>query len=322
MMRIQIFDLRRGRAGSVALVAAAALGACAPGGTPQTTTLAAPHVASIDSTRLIRDISILAHDSMEGRLVGSPGGARARAFLLDRYREIGLQAFGGEFTQPFEFTRQDRQITGVNVIGYVPGTARADRWIVITAHYDHLGVRNGEIFNGADDNASGTAGLLALADHFRANPPRHGIIFAALDGEEGGLRGARHFVANPPVPRDAIVLNINMDMVGRNDAGELYVAGTHHYPQLLPYIQRIIPTAEVTLIPGHDQPIPSRSDDWTMQSDHGAFHAERIPFLYFGVEDHPDYHRATDTFEGIQPGFYARAVRTVLAATRLLDAEL
>jgi Zn-dependent M28 family amino/carboxypeptidase len=119
------------------------------------------------------------------------------------------------------------------------------------------------------------------------------------------------------------VLNVNMDMVGRNDAGELYVAGTHHYPQLLPFVERVAADAEVRLIPGHDTPNPERrSDDWTGSSDHGAFHAQGIPFLYFGVEDHPDYHRPTDELAGIQPGFYARAVRTVLAAVRLLDAGL
>lgn len=114
-----------------------------------------------------------------------------------------------------------------------------------------------------------------------------------------------------------------MDMIGRNDAGELYVAGTHHYPHLLPFVQRMAASAELILIPGHDTPNPARpSDDWTSASDHGAFHAVNIPFLYFGVEDHPDYHRPTDRFERIQPGFHARAVRTVLTAAKLLDAEL
>jgi hypothetical protein len=120
------------------------------------------------------------------------------------------------------------------------------------------------------------------------------------------------------VAKEAIMLNVNMDMIGRNDKGELYVAGTYHYPQLRPAVQRVIPVAEVTLIAGHDTPANPR-DDWTSQSDQGAFHAQRIPFLYFGVEDHPDYHRPTDDFERIQPGFFTRAVRTVLAVVREID---
>lgn len=87
-------------------------------------------------------------------------------------------------------------------------------------------------------------------------------------------------------------------------------------------MQRVAANAEVTLIPGHDTPTPRPSDDWTSASDHGAFHQVGIPFLYFGVEDHADYHRASDELAGIQPGFYARAVRTVLSTVRLLDAEL
>lgn len=305
-----------------AWVAAVLATACAPAGA-RTGPGASVEPAAIDSARLMHDIGVLAHDSMEGRLVGSPGGARARAFLERAFRERGLQPVGGSsLLHEFTFTRRDTAVTGVNVVGAVRGTELPAQYIAVTAHYDHVGIRNGEIYNGADDNASGTAALLALADWFVRHPPRHSLIFAAFDAEEGGLNGARAFVANPPVAREAIILNVNMDMVGRNDAGELYVAGTRHYPQLLPYVQRVASAAEVTLIPGHDSPDPRPADDWTTASDHGAFHRAGIPFLYFGVEDHPDYHRPTDELSGIQPGFYARAVRTVLSAVRLLDAEL
>jgi hypothetical protein len=313
---------RRALLGMAVVVATAA---CAPPGSGGPAGLAAPPApatVAIDSAQLIRDLSVLAHDSMEGRLVGAPGGARARAFLLRRYAEIGLQPVGTTFEQPFDVTRRDQQLRGVNVIGQVRGTALPDRYIVVTAHYDHLGVRNGDIYRGADDNASGTAALLQLARHFVQDRPRHSMLFIAFDAEEGGLSGARHFVANPTVPRESIVLNINMDMVSRSDVNELYVAGTHHYPHLLPLVQRAAAGAEVKLIPGHDRPVPTAQDDWTMQSDHGAFHAVGIPFLYFGVEDHPDYHRPTDTFENVTKGFYVRAVRSILATTRLIDAEL
>ena len=146
---------------AAALTFASAIGACAPAA--DVPSAAAP--VAIDSTRLIRDISVLAHDSMEGRRVGTPGSARARAFLDDAFRARGLQTVPGAngYQHPFTFTRGDSSITGVNVLGMVQGTERAERWIVVTAHYDHLGVRNGEIFNGADDNASGTAALLAIA---------------------------------------------------------------------------------------------------------------------------------------------------------------
>jgi Zn-dependent M28 family amino/carboxypeptidase len=194
---------------------------------------------------------------------------------------------------------------------------------VISAHYDHLGIRNGEVFNGADDNASGSAALLALARYFRVNRPRHSILFAAFDGEESGLQGARSFVSSPPVGADSIIMNVNMDMIGRNERDELYVTGTLPYPYLRPYVEQVQPRSKVRLLIGHDT-VPtggSRSDNWTSASDHGAFHAARIPFLYFGVEDHPDYHRATDEFERLMPGFYVRAVETILVVVLLLDAN-
>jgi len=285
----------------------------------------APSVAAIDSVELMRDIGVLAHDSMEGRRIGTPGSAKARAFLDRRLREIQLTPVGGaSFIHAFATagpTTTD-SVRGANVVGVVRGKTKPDSYIVVSAHYDHLGVGTGDVFNGADDNASGTAAVLQLAKYFKQHQPAHSIIFVLFDGEEGGLRGARAFVANPPVPKNAIALNINMDMVGRNDKNELYVTGTRDNPSLLPYIQTIVGVAEVKLIPGHDTAGASPSDNWTGASDHGAFRAAQIPYLYFGEEDHPDYHKPTDEIVRIQPGFYARAVRTVLAATRLLDTSL
>ncbi|MEX1184486.1 MAG: M28 family peptidase [Gemmatimonadota bacterium] len=299
------------------------IGCAAPALNDAPAGVAAPlQPAAVDSVELMRDIAVLAHDSMEGRRVGTEGSARARRFIEGRFAQIGLLPVDGDFQKPFPVSG-DVPVTGVNLVGMIRGGELEDRYIVVTAHYDHLGTRDGEIFNGADDNASGTAALLQIAGYFSRQRPRHSIIFAALDGEEGGLRGARAFIADPPVPQEAIVLNVNMDMVGRNDAGELYVAGTRHYPQLLPYVEAVAAAAEVTLIPGHDAPNAARpSDDWTMASDHGPFHAAGIPFLYFGVEDHPYYHQPTDEVSGIQPGFYRRAVRTVLQTVRLLDQSL
>jgi Zn-dependent M28 family amino/carboxypeptidase len=177
------------------------------------------------------------------------------------------------------------------------------------------------VYNGADDNASGVAGLLAAASRFARRPPRHSIIFAAFDAEEFGLRGASTFVAAPPVPVERIALNVNLDMIGRNARGELYAAGAHHRPYLRPLVERVAARASVKLLQGHDDPKLGQND-WTFQSDHGAFHRAGVPFLYFGVEDHPDYHKPTDDFEKLSPEFFVRAAETVTAAVELLDAEL
>ena len=192
-------------------------------------------------------------------------------------------------------------------------------YIVVTAHYDHVGVIDNQIHNGADDNASGTAALFALAEYFNKNRPLNSIIFAALDAEESGLRGARRFVAEPPVKKESILLNANMDMISRNQAGELYAAGAYHYPFLKKYLEDAAKNAPIKLRLGHDRP-EQGSDDWTNQSDHGAFHQAKIPFIYFGVEDHKDYHRPTDDFENIDQKFYVGAVETILDALKKFDA--
>jgi hypothetical protein len=284
---------------------------------------------AVDEERLLADIWTLAADSMKGRRAGTEGGARARSFLLSRFRELGLRDFGEGYEQEFVLSRGGADAApGVNLVGYVRGSEHPDRYVVVTAHYDHLGMQNGMIYNGADDNASGTAALLALAAHLRVNTPRHSIVFVATDAEEGsvhggeGLQGARAFVRDPPIPLERIVLNVNLDMISRSERDELYAAGTYHHPELTPLVERVAATAPLRLLMGHDRPGLPPGDDWTMSSDHGAFHEAGIPFLYFGVEDHEDYHRPTDVFENIDPDFYVRAVRTVGAFLNEVDRSL
>jgi len=308
---------------SATLVLAAAL--LVPSGLPAQS--AAPPagarvVPAIDAEQLRSHVRVLAHDSMGGRRTGSQGSERARRYIEREFATAGASPIGAAFAHSFTFESRTGTVRGVNVVARIPGTERSDRVIVITAHYDHLGERNGEIFNGADDNASGVAAMLAIARLFAASPPRHTIVFAALDAEESGLRGAQAFVADPPVPLSSIALNVNLDMVGRNAAGELWVAGTHHLPVLKPFVERMAADAPVRLRIGHDRPGVPGQDDWTGSSDHGAFHARGIPFLYFGVEDHADYHKESDEFAGIEPDFQLRAAGTIAAIVFALDDSL
>jgi len=275
-----------------------------------------------DSARIVEDLRVLAHDSMEGRRTGEPGNEKARRFILSGFREAGLREPPGGFVRTFEVRgRRDttQVVQGANVAGYVPGTEPNLGAIILTAHFDHLGIRNGEVYNGADDNASGTAALISMARYVAAHPLRHTVVFAALDAEEMGLRGARAFV-DDGWP-DKMVLNVNMDMISRSDS-LLFVAGTHHYPALRPILETVENRPPVVLAFGHDEAGVEGMQDWTGSSDHRAFHAEGVPFLYFGVEDHPDYHRPTDDVEAIDPAFLLNAVRVILSAVVTLDSEL
>ena len=285
-------------------------------GTPSHPGAAPQIVTELDSVRLLHDLSILSADSMEGRAPGTRGGQRARTYLSRALADAGAEPLGGSYAHPFDWNGG----RGENLVAIVPGALR-EAFIVLTAHFDHRGVREGQIFNGADDNASGVAAVLEVVRRTVESPLRHTLVVALLDAEESGLRGAHAFVDDPPVPLGAIRLNVNLDMVARTD-GLLWASGAHHTPALRPVLERVASDAPLTLKLGHDSPGAPEGADWTNASDHGPFHAAGIPFVYFGVEDHPDYHRPTDDFERIDPGEYVNAVRTILSALRTLDGAL
>lgn len=279
----------------------------------------------INSGQLIEDLRILSSDEMNGRLVGTEGNRMAREYIIQRLREQDIIAFGESYEHPFRMERRNgNEVNGVNVLGFIQG--RSDSLIVLSAHYDHLGHRDSLIFNGADDNASGTAGLIALGSYFQEEQPVHSMVLAFFDAEEGGLNGARAMVRDS-VLLSRVKLNVNMDMIAQNTENELYAVGTFHYPELRSVLITDAEQSgggspyEVELLFGHDEP-GSGSQDWTFASDHGPFHGQGIPFIYFGVEDHPHYHKATDEFGTIPQDFYIRSVQSILTAVKRLDSGI
>ena len=281
-----------------------------------------PKSPVIDSGQLLSDLKVLSSDAMQGRQPGTAGGDKARAFVIERFKASGIVPFGASYEQEFSFAvRGSNSATrGVNVVGHIDGTHRPHRYIVISAHYDHIGIRNGQVFNGADDNASGTAALFALAKYFKAHPPEDSLIFAAFDAEESGLRGSQAFVRQPPVDASLLSLDLNADMIGRAPDDKLFVVGTALQPFLRPYIEAVAAKAPVKLLMGHED--PKQREDWTRDSDHYSFIQAKIPALYFGVEDFDQHHKATDDYETITYGFYVRAVETLVLAVRQFDANL
>ena len=264
---------------------------------------------------LISSLQLLSSQEMGGRYPGTVGHKRAREYIMAQYRQFGLQPVTDSFDQKFQFQSGRERLTGHNLIGRIKG--ESDRIIVISAHYDHLGKRNGKIYFGADDNASGVAALLYIAQYFKLHQPKHTLVFAAFDAEESGLQGARYFVSS--LKPESVALNINMDMISRNDKNEIYVSGATHYPQLKPVLNRVNEQNNgVALKQGHDKR-NTGPEDWTYQSDHGEFHKAGIPFVYFGVEDHKDYHRHTDMFDKIDTSFYYSVVKLILDFTIEID---
>lgn len=276
---------------------------------------------AIDSAATWNTLTALAADSMEGRRIGSSGSTAARALLVRRLRQAGVAPLGLDYEHRFPVRGRDTTVnTGINLLAVVRG-ADTSRVIVVSAHYDHVGASGGVVYNGADDDASGTAAVLALAEWYAKHQPRHSMIFAFFDGEEAGLLGARAFAPTRGAPT-AIAANVNLDMIARLDKNELYAAGTSHFPFFRPLLEATAAAAPVKLLLGHDTDDGGAHNNWTNQSDHYAFHLAGITWICFGVEDHPDYHRPTDDAERINPGRYLGAVRTIADFLQRLDASL
>jgi len=274
----------------------------------------------IDRSSLLRDIKTLSSDLFAGRKTGTEGNKAAAEYISARFTEAGLKSFQDHYRHPFSFkNRKSELINGTNLIGFVKG--KTDNVIVISAHYDHVGVTNSMIYNGADDNASGVSVLFGIAEYFNVHKPRNTLLFIAFDAEEMGLQGAYSFLKEPVISIKSIIMNVNVDMVSHNDKSELYAVGTYKTPILKEIIEDADDNTCINILFGHDIP-DSGKDDWTMQSDQGPFAKENIPFIYFGVEDHDDYHKPSDKFANINQNFFHSASIAILRSIIKIDKDL
>ena len=259
------------------------------------------------------DVIYLSSDFLKGRETGTEGEQQAAAYLATRFEEIGLTPKGTEeWYQSFDFSfstnphaapGSGESRTGTNVIGYLDNNA--ENTVVIGAHFDHLGYGyfgsrqpgSHEIHNGADDNASGTAGLLEIATQLKHSAAKNNnYLFIGFSGEELGLYGSKHFVKSPTLPAEQINYMINLDMVGRlNEEGVLAVNGTGTSPSWNEVLEKARPAG--IDIKKHESGVGA--------SDHTSFYLEEIPVLHFFTGQHQDYHKASDdsdliNYEGIQ----------------------
>ncbi len=272
---------------------------------------------NFDENLLLKQVKTLSSDLFQGRRTGTIGAERAKKFIINQFYKLNVLPFNKSYEQSFFFINKRKQYLGTNVIGHIIGIKTPEKCIVISAHYDHEGIKNNQIYNGADDNASGVSALFRFAEYLKKNPPNYTVILAAFDGEELGLQGSKYFVNHSPIPLKKIVLNINLDMISRSDKNELFVAGTSYNNRLKCLISNNKYSKKIKLRMGHDG--YDDLDNWTYSSDHLHFYKKEIPFLYFGIEDHKDYHQPTDDFENIHPKFYIEAVKTIISVFEKVD---
>ena len=306
----------------------------AAGGCSKAITATKPDLgnAAADSAAIRTDIAYLASDRLEGRLTGSPGNDSAAAYIARRYKYLGLKAAYPGYLQNFTARPAAAAHRGdtvglktQNVVAILEGSdpALRSKYIVIGAHFDHLGrttqysmdpQAGDAIRNGADDNASGTAAVMQLARMLSIQKPKHSVIFANFSGEEEGLLGSQYFVENPPVPLDSIVAMFNFDMVGRLVDEKLFVYGTGSAAEL----PSLVDSANLRILPALN--IQGGGDGFG-SSDHSSFYARNIPVLHFFTDSHADYHRATDDVEKINAAGEARVVNLAFDMIKSLDAR-
>jgi hypothetical protein len=228
-----------------------------------------------------------------------PGAARAARHLADAFERLKLQpAFGDSYFQPIPWLLGDdnkESFIGRNVGAILPGSdpRLKDEWVLLSAHFDHLGKKGDVLYPGADDNATGVAMLLEVAERFalRKEKPRRTLVFIAFDQEETGLQGSTHFATHPPRDIHQLKAFLTADMLGRSMANVMdeyvFALGSERSPQLRRLLEEVKPPAGLKV--GR-----LGADLVGTRSDYGPFRDRQVPFLFFSTGQHPDYHRPTD----------------------------
>ena len=237
-----------------------------------------------------KTLSYLASDKMEGRKPGNPGNFIAVSFIKKEFESYGLETHLQKFTYTFRWRVglirwRTVEIETMNVIGVLKGTS--DKHVVIGAHMDHLGVDgDGDAYNGADDNASGTTAILELAEAFGKSKtkPKDTIVFIAFNAEELGLLGSKHYVSDPLLPLDDCKLMINLDMVGRLRGTTVTAQGGNLSRSVTQLVDKL----------DDDYPFDVNITAAGNRSDHAPFNWNGVPVLFFHTGTHPQYHRTTD----------------------------
>jgi len=287
------------------------------------------YMNTIKADNLKTNLYVVASDEMEGRETGSKGQKKAGKYLIEQYKKnkISFPKGATNYYQPIPASYLNAAYNenlpdSENIWAYIEGSEKPDEVLVISAHYDHVGIKNGEIYNGADDDGSGTVAVLQIAEAFQkakneGHGPKRSILFLHVTGEEHGLHGSRFYSENPLFPISKTIADINIDMIGRRDAEH---ANTNNYVYAIGADRLSTDLHNITVAQNNKYTHldldfkfndPKDPNHFYERSDHYNFAKRGIPavFLFNGV--HEDYHQKTDEVKKIE--FDALAKRAQLA---------
>ncbi len=298
----------------------------------------ADYANTITAEELKTHLYTFADDKMEGRMTGENGNNKAAEYLRNFYMDEGISS-------PIEDKNYYQSIPAdyfkdatngnpsQNVVAFIKGSEKPEEIIVLSAHYDHVGTREGEIYNGADDDGSGTVSLLEIAKAFQksvkeGNGPKRSIIILHVTGEEIGLYGSKYYTENPLFPLANTVANLNVDMIGRigsekegND-NYIYLIGSDKLSQELHDLSEEVNSKYVNLELDYTYNDDNDPNRFYYRSDHYNFAKNNIPVIFYFNGTHEDYHKPTDTPDKIEYELMAKRAKLIfLTAWEIANRE-
>lgn len=259
-----------------------------------------------------KNLYVIAGDEMQGRDTGSPGQKKAGEYMVNYYKSLGIsypKALGSYYQKvPSDFMKKrggGNLPDSENILAFIEGSEKPNEILVVSAHYDHIGTRGGVVYNGADDDGSGTVAVMQMAKAFqeaksKGKGPKRSVLFLHVTGEEHGLFGSDYYTQNPVFPLANTVANLNIDMIGRDDPANrgkqyVYVIGSEMLSSELKTINEASNNKTVKLELNYKYDDPNDPDRLYYRSDHYNFAKNNIPVAFFFDGIHEDYHKPTDT---------------------------
>ncbi|WP_293896381.1 M28 family peptidase [Flavobacterium sp.] len=289
----------------------------------------ADNFKTITTESLQTNLTVIASDDMQGRDTGSEGQKKAGRYIIDFYKKHGV-GFPKGATNYYQYIpaaflnakRNENLPDSENIWAFIEGSEKPEEIVVVSAHYDHVGMKNGEIYNGADDDGSGTVAIMEIAAAFQkakdeGHGPKRSILILHMTGEEHGLHGSRYYTQNPLFPLANTVADVNIDMIGRRDPfhvktnNYVYLIGSDYLSTDLYNVCEEVNKKYNFLSIDYKYNDKSDPNRYYYRSDHYNFAKKGIPVVFLYNGEHADYHKPTDEVSKIE--FDALTTRTKYA---------